>query len=242
MRNPIAERFGRSLGSYDSAAVVQQFVACRMLSLMTDIDVTLRSRHDAIFEFGCGTGFFTSGLVDALQPETLYVNDVSDAMLASTCQRLAAVQSDRVFTVVSIHDDAEASVWPVDLDLVASASVTQWFQNPLASISKAHASLRTGGQFWVGTYGPETFRELRGGAPDNDHYPLLTQWTESLEQSGFRILAASREFYHQHFDTRTDMLRMMAMTGIGTRRDSSASAVGSDLTWDVIIVGAEKIS
>jgi malonyl-CoA O-methyltransferase len=169
-------------------------------------------RVGRIVELGCGTGVLTAALRGAWPEAELLANDLSPRMLALARRRLAGE------AVEWLEGDAEA--WlagapgrPVDL-LIANAAV-QWFNDPVAAVSRARTRLAPGGVLAVSTFGPDTFRELRTAftaaaaalgraAPEATlPFPDVRDWRRALgedatvsEQREIRHYTGLRDFLH----------------------------------------------
>lgn len=223
----IAANFGGSAASYDSVATVQARLA-KQLATMAAPHIA-RGAH--IVDIGCGTGFLSDAIVPLCHPSHVTLFDLSDAMIAEATRKLKAFSS----VEVSHHaGDAETLTWP-SASAITSASAVQWFKEPLSFAAKARAALKPGGVIALATYGPATFAELRGGQPCS--YPTLADWLEAMRAAGIDIVESRHKTEVQSFDSRTAMLRMMALSGIGTRRHGQSTAsMGGEwrLTWETI--------
>lgn len=233
MTAEVAQRFGASALTYDSAATVQRRVALRLADMMAPY----AKKGATVIEIGCGTGLLSERIVRDMQPSSLTLNDLSPEMIALARDRAESAGGTNVAELVA---DAELRPWP-RADVVASASAVQWFTSPLSAVGKAAEALPPGGLFAVGTYGPQTFRELRGGAPSD--YPSIAEWEAELRRQGFEILESETDTQAQDFQSRTALLRMVALTGVGARRyGQSADFLRGEwrLTWDVLLFCARK--
>ncbi len=229
MTNDIAQRFGQSADTYDLVATTQRRVAQHLASLA----LPLIPEGASILEIGCGTGLLSQSLVSA-RPAQLTINDISPEMVAKARMRIALADSQCHIAVMQLIADAETVGWPAS-DAVVSASAVQWFGNPLSFVAKAREALPKGGVVALATYGPATFRELRAGA-DND-YPSLADWQSAFTSQGFSLRVAEERLETQTFASRIALLRMVALSGIGSRGagQTTASLVGDwSLTWHVL--------
>lgn len=228
MKRDIGQRFGDSSATYDEAASVQRAVAIRLAA-----EAAPWMRQGArVLEIGCGTGTLTEAVAEACRPRLMTINDLSDKMLSATKERMGHLAPD--VTLTSVKANAETAEWPA-ADAIVSASAAQWFTRPLTFVTKAAQSLHSGGTVALATYGPQTFKELRGGQPNG--YPTLEEWSLEFRKNGFEIKMARQIFETQHFASRTAMLRMMALSGIGTRQpgQSTADITGAtELTWEIL--------
>lgn len=228
MKRDVGQRFGDSSATYDGAATVQRSAALR---LAADAAPWLPLRA-SVLEIGCGTGTLTEAVALACHPRRIILNDLSGKMLSAAIGRARRLAPEA--DVTSLEADAETAAWPT-ADAIVSASAAQWFTRPLTFAAKAAQALPHGGTVALVTYGPQTFKELRGGRPNR--YPTLEEWSSEFKKNGFDVKLADRAFEAQRFASRTSMLRMMALSGIGTRLpgQSTANIAGaSELTWEVL--------
>lgn len=228
MISEVAMRFGSSADTYDSAASVQRKVALRLADML--------SPHAhcgaAVFEVGCGTGMLSESIARRLKPSSFVLNDLSPAMLALALARVAASGCGNASL---LQADAERCNWPA-ADIVVSASAVQWFADPLAVVRRAAEVLPRGGLLAVATYGPLTFRELRGGCPSG--YPGLSDWLSALGRHGFGVLDSDAFVWVQDFPSKIALLRMVALTGVGTRQKNQSTSSMSGacrLTWQPLL-------
>ncbi len=228
MKRDVGQRFGDSSATYDEVATVQRSAALRLVAEASP----WIPQGASVLEIGCGTGTLTAAMARACHPKHITLNDLSDKMLSAAISRTMrfAPSSD----VTTMEADAETTEWPA-ADVIVSASAAQWFTSPLSFVSKAARALPHGGTVALVTYGPQTFKELRGGRQNS--YPTLKEWSSEFKKNGFEVKVAHQTFESQHFASRTSMLRMMALSGIGTHRpgQSTANMGGeSELTWELL--------
>lgn len=228
MISEVASRFGGCVSTYDSAASVQRKVAERLALMLAPH----AQSGGAVFEVGCGTGLLSELIVRSVKPSALLLNDVSPDMLIAAQRR---AQTAGCPNVSLLNADAESSQWP-QADIVVSASAVQWFSNPLSAVRNAAEALPVGGLLAIATYGPLTFRELRGGEPSD--YPDLALWKAELSSCGFEVLESDESTLMQEFPSRVSLLRMVAATGVGTRqKNQSAGSIRGvcRLTWQPLL-------
>lgn len=80
----VAQRFSKAVATYTEESYVQQKIAKKMIRLLKKYTTT---DHARIIELGCGTGFYSQLLLEHLQPDHLWLNDLCQPMLDS-CRRL----------------------------------------------------------------------------------------------------------------------------------------------------------
>lgn len=231
MKDEVRQRFGGSASTYDSAAEVQRRVALRL----ADMAAPLLTDGIRVLEIGCGTGALAERLMRLCRPRSYTLNDISDEMIAEALRKMEA--RGETTPTKTLRGDAELLAWP-GADAVVSASAVQWFERPESFLAKASRCLPRGGVVALATYGPQTFRELReAGAPNG--YPAMGEWREAMRRHGFATLAAESETTTQTFASHTAMLRMIAQSGIGTRRGHRNAGVGKEareLTWECLLL------
>ncbi len=232
MNLSIAQRFSRSAKTYDAAATVQNDVA----KLLAQITAPHCATAQKVLEIGCGTGFLSRQIQERLSPKELILNDISPEMIAEAQASLPCQAS-------SLLGDAELIPWPT-ADIIVSSSAVQWFNSPLSSIKKATDALNPGGILALATYGPNTFRELRNNAPDPASYPTFQQWLSAFSDNNLTLLGKCQCQEFQCFENKIQLLRMIAQTGIGTRRGNTALPSSSSekvsLTYDIFCFVARK--
>lgn len=231
MKDEIRQRFGASAATYDAAAAVQRRVALRLAK----IAAPLLADGTRILEIGCGTGTLTERLLRLCRPSLLTLNDISGEMIAEARRKIGAQEEGPPIGIA--QGDAERMKWPA-ADAVVSASAVQWFERPTAFLAKAAQTLPRGGVVALATYGPQTFHELRHGDAPNG-YPTMDEWRKAMARHGFETVTTESETVTQTFASRAAMLRMIAMSGIGTRRcrqDAGGDGGGRELTWECLLL------
>ena len=114
--------------------------------------------------------------------------------------------------------DAELLPLPGELDMIASASAVQWFDNLPLFIDRAVGSLCCGGYFAFTTFGTDNFREIRATTGEGLHYYTSEQLQELLTAAGYGIVETLEYTRHLPFDTPADVLRHIKATGVNSIR------------------------
>lgn len=244
-------RFSKHLEAYDSLAVIQQRIA-RTLVEHFQPHAPLYLKNTC--EVGCGTGFLTRELTGKFQISHLYLNDLVPRALPALCERLA----DNGFSgkVSPLPGDAEHLDIPEPLDLIASASAMQWFEELPLFFEKTARKLNSDGWFVFNVFGPENLRQIKELTGYGLEYLSSEELKKSLEHH-FKILELKEETIRQEFDTPFNVLRHLQQTGVTatgefrwtsgklrefeqkyTERYSSGKKVYLD--WEVIYVIAKK--
>ena len=243
----IARRFGQNASTYEESAAVQ-YRAAEVLASHMEVVCMSGGR---MFEVGCGTGILTRMLMKRLKPHSYIVNDISDGML----DQMVSASSDNVMAI--LPGDAEQISWPMDTDIVVSASAVQWFEDPLSFVSKACKCMSAGGVVGLVTYGPQTFRELSTLGIEGLHYPSLGEWRGRFEKKGFEVLVCENHLEVLHYPTAIDVMRELQRAGVtSSSRPLMAGAMrtlmtryedmfrceqGVPITYDVYIIVAKLL-
>ena len=191
----LKSRFSARLRDYDSLAVVQDAI-CGQLAEMTGRNCT--RPVDSALEIGSGTGFLTRRMLE-LYPHALWtINDLVEQS-ADFLEPYAAGHDVRY-----LWGDAETIALPDRLDLIASASAVQWFDDLPRFARKAGNLLETEGYIVLSTFGPENFREIKAVTDEGLDYYTREQLQELFESAGFLTLETLEYTRSLAFDTRIE--------------------------------------
>lgn len=208
-RARIAAAFGRA-GGYDEAAAAQRIAAD---ALALRIAAAGLRRGPRILELGCGTGFLTRALRDAIGPAGWTVSDIAPAMVD---RARAALDLEADYRVI----DGEA-VDPAlgRFDLIASSLAFQWFADLPGAVAALVARLEPGGLLGFSTMAADSFPEwaaalaAEGLSPGTPAYPGRAALT-ALAPPGFRADVEIADVVQQT-DARA-FLRGLKAIGAGT--------------------------
>lgn len=211
----IIRRFGASFESYDRLADVQRRICERLASLVG-------GEPRRILEIGAGTGFLTRLLVEKWGSGRFVAGDSTPASQALNDVRqewfmndLSPASEGFVRAILpSAHficGDAEAIEFPENLDLIASASTMQWFEDAAAFLAKAATALAPQGVLAVSTFGPENFRELR---PAGLEYLSISELTALMERAGLVVEHAEEWTETLSFDEPLLLLKYIKTLGL----------------------------
>lgn len=210
--------FNQHVHTYDQFARVQKQMAaglCNGLKKMT-------RKFSRIFEAGCGTGLFSQMLLDALEPGTMYLNDISPAMLKEVRSRITG---DNRPDIIFSRGDIEEMPFPRELDLYAANAVFQWIRDLDVLLERIYSSLSDGGVLAFSLFISGTFHELEqaldrafreyGLDYRNVLLPFLDRGDieKLLKKNGFRIVFVSEDLQQEYFDHPKEFLK--SIKGIG---------------------------
>lgn len=216
-KSHIIRHFERALPTYEQHASMQRYIAEQLPLLLAS---HLPSRLHRVLEIGCGTGILTRSLLNHFSVDELFINDIAPSACASTMGELR--QSFPAVACSDLTGDAENGLaFPVDVDLVASASTVQWFQQPDYFFEKVDRALSLGGMLAFNTFGADNFCEIRRLTGNGLDY-LQEDRLTALLASRFEVVEQRVEVHRQLFDSPIDVLHHIRMTGV---------AVGSNFVW-----------
>ena len=205
LKQQIIKKFSASfIKSYNRAAIVQQEMAERLITLMESYNLPHLSR---IFELGYGTGFLTTLLLDHLDRSKLWLNDISShKLIPSHCDHCE---------ISYIHGDAEHIIFPENLDLVISSAVIQWFENLPLHFERVHSALKPGGIVAFSTFGPDNFHEIKTLTGVGLRYKSINEFKELLSNK-FVIEKTEESLRPIVFPTPREVLLQMKDTGVNS--------------------------
>ncbi|HDR1333346.1 TPA: malonyl-ACP O-methyltransferase BioC [Pasteurella multocida] len=198
----IKQRFSAAVSNYDQQARAQQQIHQRLLSLLSYID---RQAFQRALEIGCGTGGLTKQLMSQLQVEHWELNDLCDMR-----EHLQSVLPQPFH----FHcGDAEQLPFPQQYDLIASASVVQWFEDKAGFIARCKVRLKKHGFLLFSTFTPNNLTQIKHLTGVGLTYPRLEDWQKWLVPE-FEILALEHEEIVLHFDDPLAVLKHLKQTGV----------------------------
>ena len=170
----IARSFSRSASSYDMNAGMQRDAADHLLG---DIK---KSQAKTVLDLGCGTGYCTSILNQALPEANIICMDIAEGMLHQSRSRLDEAQN------TFICGDAEALPFAKDsLDLVVSSLTIQWCENLSILFNDIFRALRPGGKLYFSSLGDSTLLELKNAWREIDNAVHVNNFIETVEVDAF---------------------------------------------------------
>lgn len=203
------QRIGRSFAKhyrhYDEAAVVQRDMADRLDAALGAAAPELRV-HRAL-EIGVGTGFLTRRLTERYPAAEWWFNDLSPAAFDWLPVGLPLCNT--------LPGDAEALDYPAGLDLLASASAVQWFEDLPAFLAKAHAVLRRGGVLAIASFARRNLWELAELTQAPLRYPEPEELAAMAVRAGFAATLHLESWEHTlHFPDIRELLDHLRRTGV----------------------------
>lgn len=148
----VANRFNRSVSTYDQHASVQKQMAHQLMHHLQE----RRQPVKRICEIGCGTGYLTQFLTKLYPESELVAIDLAAQMIETAKTK---VTSPNVHWIVG---DAEELYRYISdpFDLIVSNATIQWLSSPQDTLGLWVEALRPDGWLVASTFGQDTFGEL----------------------------------------------------------------------------------
>jgi malonyl-CoA O-methyltransferase len=186
-RQAMRAAFEKAASSYDTAAVLQQEVANRLVDRM---DV-MSMKPVSILDAGSGTGFVSQLLAERFPKAKITALDLAFNMLKQAKNKRSFKQRwNKQFNYVNAEVEnlpfADASV-----ELVISGLTLQWCQDLPKVFKEFKRVLAPGGLLLFSSFGPDTLKELRQSWAEVDDIPHVNAFADmhdvgdALLQSGF---------------------------------------------------------
>ncbi len=203
----IRRSFSRSFVTYHEHASQQRWIAGKLIEVMRANGAPDHFR--SALELGCGTGHLTQQLRAYFGFDRLSVNDLS----------ASAAETARIAGAEFICGDAMRIGWPHQPDLIASASMLQWLDEPSRLLRKSAAALAPGGWLAMSGFGPEQYRELVLIESAASRAPGLSRAKDLAAALGddIEILASGEAVRKMRFPTPLDVLEHLRHTGVNGR-------------------------
>ncbi|WP_171205095.1 methyltransferase [Ruegeria sp. HKCCA0235A] len=206
LADKVQRSFSRSFQTYNDTASQQAWVARKLVSEMRRVGAP--NRFDVAFELGCGTGHLTRLLRQNFDLPDFHVNDIAPQARATADAENAAF----------IAGDVRLVEWPAKLDLVASASMIQWMEDPAGLLQQVAEALEPGGWLAISGFGPLQYQELAQiGSTARAPGLCLPDTFATAIDGQFKILTVGQSVRPSYFDTPRDVLKHLRSTGVNGR-------------------------
>lgn len=198
----IKRRFSSAVLDYDQQATAQQMIHQRLISLLAQI----QHRHFAdVLEIGCGTGGLTKLLMQYLQAEYWELNDLCD---------MQAHLQEYLPKPFQFHcGDAETLSFEKKYDLIASASVVQWFADKAGFIERSPLWLKKHGFLLFSTFTSNNLKQIKTLTGVGLNYPTIDDWKGWLSPK-FEILTLEQSEIVLYFEDPLAVLKHLKQTGV----------------------------
>lgn len=204
----IKDRFESGFSKYDRLASVQKYVSNELAGLAEEYAKDLKASR--ILEIGAGTGFLTERLIPLWSEAEWFINDISPDTEKLTGRFTENINAEFVI------GDAETIELPGNMDVIASSSSIQWFNDVEAFINKIHCKLSSNGYLFISTFGPENFNEIRTVTGNGLDYKSREELENILHKTGFKILHIIEKKEFLYFDIPVDVLYHIKSIGLNS--------------------------
>lgn len=203
----IRQCFAKALSSYNEHAVAQRHIHGYLEKLLRDAGRTVYGR---LLEIGCGTGGFTRRLVSTCggHGAEWVLNDLCTACREPVSECMEGEKWSY------LCGDAEQVTFTGKYDLIASASVIQWFARPEACIRKWVSLLNPGGYLLLNTFGKKNLKEIKSLTGNGLEYPAVQEVAGWVDLPEMKILHLQEETLTLLFPSPADVLKHLKYTGV----------------------------
>lgn len=144
----IERNFSRYAGCYDKYAVVQNFLASKLVEKIEPGELL------KILDVGCDTGNYTKLLREKFPLAEIKAVDISREMIKTAKNKLKKREINFVIA------DAEKIAISEEFDLITSNASFQWFASLRSALADYRKLLRKNGVILFSIFGPRTLHEL----------------------------------------------------------------------------------
>lgn len=202
-KRKVAQRFAQAQQNYDQHAWVQQKI-CQQLSKLIHCYLPHQS-FDSVLDIGCGTGQLTQLLMQKLEMDQIYLND-----LYPEIQSNFEENENAHFLIGDIETVALNKVF----DLVVSSSALQWVRDLEQVIQKIKHHLKMDNLFCFSTFGTQNLEEMKQLTGCGLDYFNIIELRQILEKHGFEILYLAEDLEKIYFKHPKQVLEHLKATGV----------------------------
>ena len=207
----VRDSFGRAATSYEHAAVLQREVGARLFERLEIVSEAPKRILDA----GCGTGFFTTRLLEHYSEAEVVALDIAPQMLEIAAHKNKQYKNFRTLC-------ANIDALPIEsdsIDMVFCNLVIQWCNDLDKVFCEFARTLKPGGWLILSSFGPDTLKELRSAWSKADDFNHVNRFIDmhdlgdALLRAGFREPVMDMEPFTLTYDSVVDLMRDLKAIG-----------------------------
>ena len=204
----IKKQFEKSYVTYDQNAVVQKYLAQKLVSELLNI----KSEFENVLELGCGTGLLTKELVKNVIFKNFFANDIVDK---------SEKYIRNIIPECKFYCGDARKIKPLQkMDLIISNAMFQWFEN-LEKASEIYLNmLKKEGILAFTSFSPDNFKEIREITGLSLNYKTFDEM-ENIFSKNFEILYSEQFEKIVKFSTPLELLAHMKNTGVNSLTSKS---------------------
>lgn len=201
-KNLIKKRFEKSFSTYSKNAIVQEKMSNDLLSKLIQYQ---GNKFDKILEIGCGTGFLTGEIINNINFDEIYINDIIENALGNI----------KIFgdNLNFLYGDCEKIPFPPDLDLIISNATFQWIEDLQSLLEKTHLSLKEKGIIAFTTFGEQNFHQIKTITGKSLNY-YTKEAIENMINEKFKIIYLHSENINVEFKNAQEILKHLKKSGV----------------------------
>jgi malonyl-CoA O-methyltransferase len=194
----VSHAFNKARATYQQHARVQACVGQQLIQYL----LTINNNFCRVVDAGCGPGFITTQLANAIHYQTFHAIDTTRSLLP---------QIDLPATVKCVamnFNDISAT----SADLIFANMSLHWSHSFTHTLHVLHDALTANGllAFTIPLHG--TFAEISGHF-SIQKFTMMKATAELLRNNGFKILFTNQVTYLDHFPDTISALRSIKLTG-----------------------------
>lgn len=206
-KDKVKKCFKRSINTYNDNAIVQRNICRHLMDIIKSY--TDRKAYN-VLEIGCGTGIMTDYLVSEMNIAGITVNDIVEDMYPLIKE---VMDKRKVKHYNFLTGDAEQLIIDKKYDVIVSASVFQWFENPDIVMLKMSKMLKEGGLLVFNTYVSGNFREIKAISEGGLSYLSFEEMKEYADKYLEHVYSEQSENC-LYFEKVKDVLKHLKYTGV----------------------------
>lgn len=231
-KRKVCDKFATAGLTYADNAVAQHITARKLYEKFHEVlsaselvaGKSFQTGQLSVLELGYGDGTFTRMYAPELirHCRNLILNDIhqNGRTISHLTEYKESLDPDSRCRLDMYSIDAESLTFARNClkgeshDLIFSSSMFQWLNSPATMLRRCANALRNNGIIAISFYGPGTFKEIHETVGTGLKYPS-PEWMEKVaKESGMNVESLDRGVETMTFDSPSDALRHLKLTGV----------------------------